>query len=69
MSELMGCLKRSDKQGILKVVQRDYILKQKVKEAIDKFADVGGCNCQGGECDQCIMNIRISSLKKELSLE
>jgi hypothetical protein len=30
----MECLKRSDKQGILKAVQRDYILKQKVKDDI-----------------------------------
>lgn len=36
MNELMECLKRGDKQGILRVVQRDYVLKEKVKKIIEE---------------------------------
>jgi len=36
MNKLMECLKRSDKQGILRVVQRDYVLKEKVKKIIEE---------------------------------
>lgn len=37
MDELMECIKRFDRQGILRIINRDYILNQKVKEVIDRL--------------------------------
>lgn len=79
MNELMECLKRSDKQGILRVVQRDYVLKEKVKKIIEEriilIKDIDKYTISGIKCkDKKVYSttdvvMGLIGLKKELELK